>query len=236
MELDDVVKAVRNSGQFSNIKRYSLNWDVEKMLQAILGIGKLRTKRFVIDNENRFTYENILRWCVGDTNMQAINPNTKDIIEGRLDKGIYIAGNTGSGKSWCMEIISSFVSVVGIGISYDGGDDSKEKMRFNIMRADNIVSDYLKYGNIDNIKKAPMLIIQDLGQEQHESVYMGNRVNVLKSLIEYRGDFSNKITMFTSNYPINHEQLCDIYGDRVSSRLVEMCNYFEIKGKDRRQL
>lgn len=234
--LDDIINVVGNNGYFSKIKRYSLNWDVEKMLHVILNIGQLRSDRFVIDSENRFAYENILRWCIGDSEMKAIHPVTKAPIKGSLDKGIYIAGNTCSGKSWCMEIVSSFVSAAGIGISYDGGDDSLEKMRFCITRADDIVSEYLKHGNIDNLKKAPMITIQDLGQEQHECVYMGNRVNVLKNLIEYRGDFANKITMFTSNYPINNEQLCDIYGDRVASRLIGMCNYFEIKGKDRRQL
>ena len=34
---------------------------------------------------------------------------------------------------------------------------------------------------------------------------------------------------------MNHKVLIDRYGDRVASRLNEMCNYFEIKGKDRRK-
>ena len=65
---------------------------------------------------------------------------------------------------------------------------------------------------------------------------MGNRINVLRQILEYRGDQTDKITLITSNLPMNHKRFIDRYEDRVSSRLNEMCNYFEIKGKDRRKL
>ena len=81
-----------------------------------------------------------------------------------------------------------------------------------------------------------MLGIQDLGCEPQESLYMGNRVDVVRQLIEYRGDKTDEITLITSNLKINGEKLVNRYGDRVASRLNEMCNYFEIKGKDRRKM
>jgi len=81
-----------------------------------------------------------------------------------------------------------------------------------------------------------MLGIQDLGQEPQESLYMGNRVDVVRQLIEYRGDRTDEITFITSNMKINGDVLMNRYGDRVASRLMEMCNYYEIKGKDRRRL
>ena len=82
----------------------------------------------------------------------------------------------------------------------------------------------------------PMLGIQDLGSEPQESLYMGNRVDVVRQLIEHRGDKTDEMTLITSNLKINGERLVNRYGDRVASRLVEMCNYFEIKGKDRRKM
>ena len=85
-------------------------------------------------------------------------------------------------------------------------------------------------------KKQAMLGIQDLGNEPQESLYMGNRLDVVRNLIEYRGDKQDEMTFITSNLRINGDILIDRYGDRVASRLVEMCNYFEIKGKDRRKL
>jgi DNA replication protein DnaC len=80
-----------------------------------------------------------------------------------------------------------------------------------------------------------ILGIQDLGAEPAESLYMGNRAHVLRQILEYRGDFSDKLTLITSNLPINHQLFADRYHVRVSSRLNEMCNYFEIRGKDRRE-
>jgi DNA replication protein DnaC len=87
---------------------------------------------------------------------------------------------------------------------------------------------------LDKYKKMPILCNQDLGAELKESLHMGNRINVLKQLIEYRGDRQDLITLITSNYPIDSEFISVKYGDRVVSRLIEMCNYFELKGKDRR--
>ena len=65
---------------------------------------------------------------------------------------------------------------------------------------------------------------------------MGNKLEVLRTLIESRGDRTDAMTLFTSNFPMSHKSIIDRYGDRVASRLVEMCNYMEIKGKDRRKL
>jgi DNA replication protein DnaC len=59
-------------------------------------------------------------------------------------------------------------------------------------------------------------------------------MNVLRQVIEHRGDNPECLTMISSNLPMTHKILADRYGDRVVSRLQEMCNYFELRGKDRR--
>ena len=105
-------------------------------------------------------------------------------------------------------------------------------------RSDTICEEFTEKGSIDKYKKRAILGIQDLGSssEPIESLYMGNRMGVIQQLLEYRGDFTDKITLITSNLPMSHKVLIDRYGDRVASRLNEMCNYFEIKGKDRRKI
>jgi len=80
------------------------------------------------------------------------------------------------------------------------------------------------------------MAFQDLGSEPMESLYMGNRLNVMRQILENRGDRTDVITLITSNLPINCQEFTSMYGDRVASRLLEMCNYFEIKGTDRRKL
>ena len=81
-----------------------------------------------------------------------------------------------------------------------------------------------------------ILGIHDMGAEPHESLYMGNRMNVMRHLLEYRGDQSEQMTLITSNLPMNHNKLVDRYDERVMSRLNGMCNYLMLNGKDRRRL
>ena len=106
---------------------------------------------------------------------------------------------------------------------------------WSIYRADEVCREWACIGDIQKFKTISILAIQDLGQEQQETLYMGNRMNVLKQLLEYRGDQDGQLTLITSNLKLSGKKLEELYGDRVQSRLFEMCNYFEIKGKDRRK-
>lgn len=227
---------VKERGLFQGISRFKYDgegYDLNESLQLVEAIGKQRNPRFVIDDENRFTYANIIKWLHCDPTMKAIHPDTKQEVSGDMYRGIYIAGNTGSGKSWCLEVMLAYADLFHFKIKY-GGDDAR--IWWRIVRADEIVAKFVETTSIDEYKKAKLLCIQDFGAEQLEAVAMGNRMNVLRTLLEYRGDRSDCLTLITSNIPIGHNKLTENYDNRVASRLMEMCNYFEIKGKDRRKL
>ena len=227
---------VKERGLFQGITRFKYDgegYDLNESLQLVEAIGKQRNPKFVIDDENRFTYENIIKWLHCDHTMKAIHPDTKEDVPGDMRRGIYVAGNTGSGKSWCLEVMLAYAYLFRFKIKY-GGDDAH--IWWQIARADEIVARFVETTSIDEYKKAKLLCIQDFGAEQLEAVAMGNRMNVLRTLLEYRGDRSNCLTMITSNYSLKNPTLTESYGERVTSRLMEMCNYFEIKGKDRRKL
>ena len=229
-----IIDRIKSRGLFQGVGRFQyLPFNLDYALELVEGIGKDRNPKFSIDNENRFTYENLIRWIHGDSEMQCLNPDTKEIIQGRLNSGIYIAGNTGSGKSWALEIMAAYTLIYNFQIQVG---ENKRCMYWSNFRTDTICDEYTSEGSFDKYKKMYIIGIQDLGAEPFESMHMGNRINVLKNLMEYRGDFSDKITLITSNLPMSHKALVDRYGDRVSSRLNEMCNYFEIKGKDRRKI
>ena len=234
-EVGRILNAIRQRGMFLTFRRLSYQYDLDAALQIVEAIGKARTPRFVIDDENKFAYTNFIKWCHGDPSIQAIDPVSRQAVPGNLKKGIYIAGNTGSGKSWCLEIMLAYSAAWRFGIFF--ADDEKPRpLYWQIERADAICDKFAETGSIIELKKRPMLGIQDLGQEPQESLYMGNRVDVVRQLIEYRGDRTDELTFITSNMKINGEVLMNRYGDRVASRLMEMCNYYEIKGKDRRRL
>ena len=107
-DISKIINAVKQRGLFKDFTRYRYigeDYDIESSLKLVEAIGKARNPGFVIDSENRFAYENFIRWCHGDEKFMCINPFTHQPMPGDLRKGIYLAGNTGSGKSWCLEIM-----------------------------------------------------------------------------------------------------------------------------------
>ena len=234
--IERILNAINQRGMFNGFTRYQyMNYDVEEALKIVEAIGKSRDPKFVVDDENRFTYENFIKWCHCDTSMMCLNPLTRQEVPGRLKRGIFIAGNTGSGKSWCLEIMLAYCAAWGFKVSFVD-DNNPRPLWWHTVRADAICDHFAENGNLQKYKNQNILGIQDMGSEQQEVLYMGNRLDVIRNLIEYRGDKMDELTLITSNLKINGEKLVSRYGDRVSSRLIEMCNYFEIKGKDRRKI
>lgn len=234
--IEQILHAINQRGLFAGFQRYQyIHYDVNEALKIVEAIGKSRNPKFVIDDENRFTYENFIKWAHCDPSMKCLDPNTGQVIPGRLKRGIYIAGNTGSGKSWCLEIMQAYCTAFGFKVLWQ--DDSQPRpLWWRIIHADALCDYFVENGNFQIFKKQPMLGIQDFGREPQENLYMGNRIDVVRQLIEYRGDKCDEMTLITSNMKMQGDVLMNRYGDRVASRLVEMCNYFEIKGKDRRKL
>ncbi len=219
-----------------DVIRYPIIWDgyrMEDALASVEAIGKQRTPRFVIDDENRFVYENMVRWVHGYSTMRCIDPRTKAEIRGRINRGIYIGGNTGTGKSLCIDVMLNYSRQ--IGAEYSTFDVWKGKLLWRTYRADEICDLYTKTGDITEVKLASVLAIQDMGSEPLEVSFMGNKICALEQILGSRGDrVDETLTLITSNFPIEDNDMKTRYGDRIVSRLIEMCNYFELTGKDRR--
>ena len=232
--LKDILDKVKSRGLFNSIERFTYKpYDMDYALKVVNGLGRSRTPKFKIDEENRFTYENLIRWVHGDSEMLCLNPETREPMKGRLNAGIYIAGNTGTGKSWALEIMTAYSLIDNVQFKVD---DNNCCLHWENVRADSICEEFAREGSVERFKRRCILGIQDLGAEPVESLYMGNRLEVLRSVLESRGDRTDRITLITSNFPISHVKLAERYGDRVASRLAEMCNYFEIRGRDRRKI
>lgn len=234
IDMGTLLQGIKSRGLFKSIQRVKyMPYQMEVSLQVVEAIGRERTPKFVIDNDNRFAYENLIRWVHGDPEMKCIDPSTQAVVPGRLDAGFYIAGNTGTGKSWALEIMAAYCLVDNVQV-YIG--DTSRCLHWENIRTDVICDEYANKGTFERYKKVSVIGLQDFGTEPLESLYMGNRINVIRQLLEYRGDRTDQITLITSNLPIDHKLITDRYDARVASRLSEMCNYFEIKGKDRRKI
>lgn len=231
MDKNDILARIGDI-QNEGILRWRKDITVDDALDIVREIGKRNyTEDFVIDNDNEYVYRNIIKWIHGDSTMQAVNPITMKPESGKLKAGIYLAGGTGTGKSVCLDVLRDYSRLIKPAIQLLP-DDFATQLIWSSYNASDITDEYLKMGNTSEIEDKKLLCIQDLGCEPTDVVYMGNRVNVIKSIIERRGDRNNRMLLITSNIQMN--ETFKKYGDRVASRLHQMCNYFILQGKDRR--
>ncbi len=236
MTHDEIIARLQERAAWQRIRRYGYTkrTTLPDALATIETIGRYRSALFRLDDDNRFAYENFAKWCYGDTTMACLNAATRQPQRGDLQRGIFIAGGTGTGKTWCMDILNAYCDVEGYEVLLPGRTQ-RTPLRWTTVRADALCALFLRTGLISDSKRRPLLCIQDLGSEPATTLYMGNRVEVLRSLLECRGDDMGTLTLITSNCRPTDRDFAARYGDRVVSRLCEMCNYLEIRGSDRRQ-
>lgn len=163
-----------------------------------------------------------------------IDPVTGKYIEASeadRQKGIYIAGPTGTGKTTFCKILFATLSNCGLKFRY-----SDKIYQFNTICTTELLinKEYMKTGDFYFMIRSS-LFIDDIGQAKEVS-YMGNRLDPLKEIVTERYDnLKYTFTSFTSNYPINHRALTDQYGERVADRIQAMCNYYIINSKNFRR-
>lgn len=146
-------------------------------------------------------------------------------------KGLYVAGKTGTGKTTFCKIL--FETISRRGLKYIYNDHVCHYNTF-CTSEQKINREYMKTGTFDKIS-CNSLLIDDIGQSK-EVNYMGNKLDPLRDIITERYDNQKGTwTSFTSNYPINHQQIKDQYGERVADRIQAMANYYIINSKNFRR-
>ena len=198
-------------------------------MELVRRIGTMICPGFVLDGENTGVFENLVRWVNGDPSAQCLTPDGH-IAKVNLLKGIYLAGPTGTGKTICLNVLNIYARTIGITYRVAG---VVKPLGWGSQRADAICEKFAQNGDLHSFKTEEILCIQDLCSEAPETLYMGNRRNVMQTVLESRGDATNKITLVTSNKSIG--KLGEFYGERVQSRAYEMFNYYVLKGADRRK-
>ena len=216
----------RSGGGLTRIPNSFHPEDLRLYMRAIG--NELLQGRFTLDGDNSYVYENIRKWVDGNPEFDALDPETNTYGKGDIGRGLYIAGPTGTGKTILLEIMSRYAKGLYLKLSVNG---SEVPLGWETYRSDEICMEVVRTGDIDRFVKVPVLCINDIGSEQKETLYMGNRIEVIRTVLERRGDnYLSCLTLLTSNFRIGELD----YGRRVESRLHEMCNYYELVGKDRR--
>ena len=145
-------------------------------------------------------------------------------------KAIGITGNTGSGKTLAMYMMRDFCNIDKP--KYMGGGKVRVfKPLFKSAKA--IATEYNTQGGgvIETLSTVDSLIIDDLGSEKKNVNYFGTNINVMQTIIEERYS-NNLLTHFTTNFTMDEVE--EMYGDRVRSRLHQMTNIIEYVDIDHR--
>lgn len=226
--LNDVLHQIQRRSKISRI--CPKIDDLSKELTLVGMIGQQRCRKFKIDDENEFLYKNLILWANADTSAMAIDSETGEEIPADPNKGIYIAGNTGTGKSVALEVIGYYCDIKEMRVQ----QPYPYLFRWQCINAIDLHCEFAQGNDLGQKINAPTLAIQDIGAEPEVSAYMGNKVDIIRMIIERRGDKQGIFTMATSNIPLG-KIFAKRYGDRAASRTHEMFNYYILTGKDRRK-
>ena len=181
-------------------------FDFKKTLRYIQFLGKSKYgEEFKIHRSDVVTLHRLIIYMIHE-DRQCKKYNID------LNKGILLIGPIGSGKTSIMNLLRVFLF--------------KEQL-YNIKSSRDIALEYQREGvEIINRygKKHTPLFIDDLGVESNSKFY-GNECNTIGEILLQRYDLLRNyqiITHATTN--LNADELEELYGKRVRSRLREMFN------------
>ncbi len=150
-------------------------------------------------------------------------------------KSFLFYGTAGMGKTYLAQSIHKF--------AYHHNYSQANENRFNIFKSNIFIkaSDlFLKFRNsfenkevseIDMINKysnADLLIIDDLGNNRITDYALEN----LHMIIDNRYEWDRTTVITTNLFP---DEMEEVLGSRIMSRLKSLCSFVEFEGKDRRE-
>lgn len=166
-------------------------------------------------------YNSVLLWMLGMPSKclgSAVLP----------DRGLWMAGNMGTGKSTLMRGVKNFCTL----FADPRSPNMPRPMRW--MHAKDIVAEYEQTGPriLDELCEVETLIIDDLGTEDLEAKRYGSVKNVVEEVLSRRYD-RRRLTMVTTN--LTMEEVKRDYRERIYDRVRETFNILEFTGPTHRK-
>jgi DNA replication protein DnaC len=171
------------------------------------------TAKFIIDSDNKEFIRELYYWITG-------NPQ----FFGDLDKGWWVYGKYGTGKTIIME--AAWTIYMGL------------QNKTALMVPAKEIGDKARKFGYDYFKKRPMEI-DDVGREEKQINVFGNKSKPMLSIISRRYDSGVRaFTWMTAQHAIKEMKSNDgalLYGKAVLTRMIQMMNQYELKGPNRRK-
>lgn len=148
-----------------------------------------------------------------------------------LNKGIWLAGNFGSGKT---QIIQAYREVMKVANKATVGFKTCNEMNEAYLKQDLFTH---KRAGMDGIKTfanrfdRTERIFDDLGEEETTLKDYGNKICIMAHILSerYKGAKDGCITHITTN--LTKKQIGEDYGGRIESRIFEMFNFIHLGSK-----
>jgi len=184
--------------------------------QGIISIAKNEVSDFEMNDYLKQIFNNLFLYFTGNGGYD-------------MNKGIYLYGDFGVGKTVTMLIFRKFLASYFPFNSNGYGFVSVEKLAEHYKSEGNL----LRYGR--NKDEFFNLCINEFGKEVDEKYYGTNIQNTINSLLMVRYELfqENKIlTHATSNF---HPSTLDCFDNALMDRFKEMFNFVELKGESFRK-
>ena len=170
-------------------------------------------KEFIISDYNTEKIINIIKYLSGN---------------GGYDnrKGIYLFGQFGVGKTTFMNILNYVFSE----LPPFGVDGRRLNLNgFGSISIEKIIEHHKSHGNIDKFIQKRNLCIHEFGKKVNEKIYGTDANSIIEALFMLRYELyqDGYLTHVTGNYHPSEVIMPDI----IKSRMVEMFNFIEFKGK-----
>ena len=197
--------------------------------QCFIQYAKSQIPNFTVDATNQPVLEAVLAYFVRDR-VQCQKLGIKP------QKGLFVMGPVGCGKTTLMQLFAEqrFKLVATRDVARKFLREGHPMLEHYGARSYRVK--HLGHGPVTQYDQPITYCFDDLGVEPNAKLY-GNDCNVMAEILLDRYDqfvHHGMITHLTTN--LNAEELERLYGDRMRSRLREMCNLvcFPPEAKDRR--
>lgn len=162
-----------------------------------------------------------------------VHERTKNFVNhltgGEISRGLLIYGPVGSGKSYLLGCIANEAIYQGLEVRYLVYSDLLEELRHTFSKKEKEMS---SQEIIQKTQEVPLLLIDDLGTESSSDF----TANTLYSIIDYRYR-EEKPLVITTNLEIDRlKDKFSLMGERISQRILEMCEYLPLMGEIRLQI
>jgi len=180
-----------------------------------------KNKTFTIDNNNKNFLNQLCRYFTQDEAFETIH-------NGDLNKGLFIYGNSGTGKTSSLTIINQISKKYTLkNLWFPIIETSEVVMKFNTEKNKDYVIKYYSNGNY---------MLDDLGSEPFASnIFIYGKEDIFIRILEAR--YIQFITKGTKTYITSNLTLQEIkkrYGLRIEDRFIEMFNILKLDGESRR--